>query len=136
MTRSQTEIRYSGKEPGSLELVSRRIGVWTMLFLAFLWWSKARGAESPFHPLDLAPVYTTSFSNPPPEVTSIPSGSQIYGGVPFVIGGMLEVTGTDAARHGEFSPPEVRGISVQQNASRVHLLHGARHGLKDGIPLA
>src|SRR5206468_393725 len=47
-----------------------------------------------------------------------------------------EITGTDAASHGEFLPPEVGGIPIHQTAQRVHLLHGAMHGHTDGAPLA
>ncbi|HMC28279.1 MAG TPA: carboxypeptidase-like regulatory domain-containing protein, partial [Verrucomicrobiae bacterium] len=56
--------------------------------------------------------------------------------MPFQIGGKLEVSGTDAARHGEFLPPQINGIPIDQQALRIQLLHGARHGQKDGTPLA
>ena len=37
---------------------------------------------------------------------------------------------------GEFRPTQVSGVRVGQKAARLHLLHGALHGGKDGVPLA
>ena len=52
------------------------------------------------------------------------------------MGGRIELTGMDAARVGSFAPSEIKGILVNQKAARLHLLHGALHGQRDGLPLA
>src|SRR6185369_9550417 len=89
-------------------------------------------AESTFHSVDLTRFYNGAVSTD----SSLPRGSQTIGGVPFLIGGKIEVTGMDAARHGEFLPTEIRGIVINAKGERLQLLHGARHGQKDGTPLA
>src|ERR1043166_6541999 len=91
-----------------------------------------QAAESTFHTIDLTRFYNGGASMD----TNLPQGSQTIGGVPFLIGGKIEVTGMDAARHGEFLPTEIRGIAVNAKGQRLQLLHGARHGQKDGTPLA
>lgn len=93
------------------------------------------GATPQFSPIDLSGFYTSGFSNNTSALAGLPQGRQMLGGVPFVIGGKVEVTGTDAARHGEFLPPQISGIPINQKALRIELLHGARHGQKDGTPL-
>src|SRR5437660_2051682 len=122
-------------------------GLWRSGVHALLWmlalvcfFTKAHGAPNParsqFSQVDLADFYTLNFSNIIPQFREMPRGPQTLGGVPFVIGGKIEITGTDAARHGEFLPPQITGIPINQKASRIELLHGARQGQKDGTPLA
>src|SRR4051794_37586550 len=91
-----------------------------------------RAAEGGFQTIDLTRFYNGSLAAESP----LPQGSQTLGGVPFVIGGKIEVTGIEAARHGEFLPSEIVNIAVNAKGPRLHLLHGARHGQKDGTPLA
>src|SRR5205814_6317743 len=98
--------------------------------------SRAEAAPSPFQPLDLARFYNASLTQAVENASEFPQGTQILGGTPFVIGGKLEVTGLDAASHGEFLPPQIEGVAVNQKFTRLHLLHGASHGQKDGTPLA
>ena len=42
------------------------------------------------------------------------------------LGGGIGLTGLNAARNGDFQPAEITGIPVNQKASRLHLLLGAR----------
>src|SRR5438093_4299094 len=72
--------------------------------------SRAEAAPSPFQPLDLARFYNASLTQAVENASEFPQGTQILGGTPFVIGGKLEVTGLDAASHGEFLPPQIEGI--------------------------
>lgn len=94
--------------------------------------------KSAFQPVDLSAFYHETFTNLPVARpwNQIPRGAQNLGGVPFNIGGKLEVTGMDAARHGVFRNARVAGIPAGSKAARLHLLHGAAHGLKDGVPMA
>jgi len=89
------------------------------------------------HPVDLSPLCAAAFSNSPsPQSWSaLPRGAQTFGGVPFRIDGKLEVTGLDDARNGEFHPTRI-AIPIGRKATRLHLLHGADHDDKDGVPLA
>ena len=105
-------------------------------FVVISFLGKAQAGSALFSPVDLSSSYTSSFDKITPEFPGLPRGSQTLGGVPFQIGGKLEITGTDAARHGEFLPPQINGIPINQQALRIELLHGARHGQKDGTPLA
>src|SRR4051812_14245557 len=91
-----------------------------------------RAADPGFSKVDLARFYTTPLSDASP----LPRGEQTLGGVPFSLGGKVELTGLDAARHGEFRPSEIVGVPVNRKAQRIHVLHGALHGEKDGTPLA
>ena len=94
-------------------------------------------AAPSFQTVDLTRFYTA----PLPAATqspwnSIPAGPQTLGNTPFLIGGKLEVTGLDAARAGDWLPPRVGPIPIGARARRLHVLHGAAHGLKEGVPLS
>src|SRR5256885_7692244 len=133
-------MKRIGSEQGSqtcppLAAWCRACLVW-FAFVVVSFFGKAQAGSAPFSLVDLSALYTSSFDKIAPEFRGLPRGSQTLGGVPFQIGGKLEVTGTDAARHGEFLPPQINGIPINQQALRIELLHGARHGQKDGTPLA
>src|SRR5207247_2490776 len=42
----------------------------------------------------------------------------------------------DDARNGDFHPPVISNIPVGSKAGRLHLVHGADHDERDGVPLA
>jgi peroxiredoxin len=90
-----------------------------------------------YFPVDLSALAATAFSNSPlPQSWSaLPRGSQTFGGVPFRIDRKLALTGLDATRNGEFHPTRVT-VPLGRKAARLHLLHGADHDDKDGVPLA
>jgi len=94
----------------------------------------AQPAASGFRSVDLSGHFNVS--NGPPSKAVFPQGAQTLGGVPFVLGGRVQVTGLDATRNGELQPAQITGVHVGQKAARLHLLHGALHGVKDGVPLA
>ena len=96
----------------------------------------ARAQAAAFHSLDLSAAYTTSFSEALPDAQRFPAGSNTFNGVPFHVGGRIDLAGMDAARNGAFAPTEVTRIPVNVKARRLHLLHGAWRGQRDGIPLA
>src|SRR3954469_26021994 len=92
---------------------------WHIVYLLLLLISTSLNAQPSaalYKTLDLSAYYTSSFSNALPPAVSFPQGSQRFGGVPFKIDGKIELTGTDAARHGEFHPTQIIGIPVNQKA--------------------
>jgi hypothetical protein len=119
---------------------NRRDILWGVVALAALVWccgsGMARAQAAAFHPLDLSTVYTTSFVEALPDAQRFPTGSNTFNGVPFQVGGRIDLAGIDAARNGAFAPTEVTRIPVNRKAHRLHLLHGALHGQREGIPLA
>ncbi len=86
-------------------------------------------AAPDFRPLNLTAVFNQTNAVLLPEKATLR-------GVPFALGGSVQITGMDAARRGEFWPAAVTGVPVNQKAGRLHLLHGAHHGARDGTPLA
>src|SRR5947209_1105854 len=95
-------------------------------------------AGGDYHPADLSALCAATLSNSssPQSWSALPRGAQMFGGVPFRIDGKLEVTGLDDARNGEFYPTRLANIPIGRKAARLHLLHGADHDDKDGVPLA
>jgi hypothetical protein len=93
---------------------------------------------SRFRTLNLGTYYTQPFTNQWKRKpwSQLPRGLQTFDGIPFQIGGKLELTGLEAARHGDFKPSQVTGIPLQQQAEWIILLHGAIHGHKEGTPMA
>jgi uncharacterized GH25 family protein len=115
---------------------------WLILLAAWLTTSLAAAADPPkagdFLPLDLGPVRTKVVSNAPisKSWSALPVGLQTFDGVPFQIGGPIELTGIDDASNGEFHPPRLPAITLGRKAARLHLLHGTVRGDKDGVPIA
>ncbi len=90
-----------------------------------------------FQPVNLSGIAQSSTNAPvEPSWASLPRGPQTFNGVPFRLEGPLAVTGLDDARQGDFHPPRLANIPVGQKAARLHLLHGANHDDKDGVPTA
>src|SRR5262245_41967156 len=123
MKHQKNEQRVGGRISGLASLA--------VLFLLCACVIPGRAAVQPFRPVDLSALYTTAFSNAP-EPMPFPRGDQTFEGVPFRIGGRIELTGMEAARHGAFLPAEVTGIPVGQTVRRFHLLVGALYGRRDG----
>jgi hypothetical protein len=112
---------------------------WVWWLGAFLWCVCGHTevhAQTGFRPIDLAPHYTSTFSEAVSENAPFPKGKQTFDGITFNLGGRIELTGMDAARFGSFAPTKITGIPINQKAARLHLLHGALHGQRDGLPLA
>lgn len=70
-----------------------------------------------------------------PSVAAIPTGRHTYGGVPFEMSSPWLVTGLDDARNGDYNPPRSARLPVGRKADRVHLLFGAHHDDKIGVPI-
>jgi hypothetical protein len=88
-------------------------------------------------PVELGPFYSCSTSNAiamgglrdhPNNLGSFPTGTNVFGGVRFVVGGMIQLGGGYAR--------QAPGIKVGAKASRLHLLHGTGGLVDDGTEIA
>lgn len=104
--------------------------------LVFMTCSVAHARGAAFHSVDLSAAYAQSTAETGIGIPGLPMGSNQFHGVPFQVTGRIEITGMDAARHGAFAPPELVNIPINRKGTRLHLLHGALHGQREGIPLA
>jgi hypothetical protein len=84
--------------------------------------------------IDLSPYCTASLTdslNSPASVkennlASLPKGRQVLAGVPFEVGGVVQLSGSKNLEWGRTEFPEaVKNIKLGQKAKRFHLLHGA-----------
>ena len=116
------------------------------LFLLQLLGSLSAGgaAAGTFETLDLS-AGSITHGPPPGSAQSVsgmpgpaplPLGQQTFHQIPFVLRGWAPVTGMDDARAGDYYPPRVGPLKVGRRADRLHLLVGAVHDEKDGIPVA
>lgn len=96
---------------------------------------RARAGPRGVFPVDLTPP-GAAIAPPAPLWPALPQRALTNGGVPFRPGEPVAVTGLDAARRGDFFPTRVAGLAVRRKAARLHVLHGADHSDKDGVPLA
>ena len=96
--------------------------------------------------IDLSHFYTASLTdslNSPAQVkennlASLPKGRQVFSGVPFEVGGVVQLSGKKNLEWGRSEYPElVKDIKVGKKAKRFHLLHGAGGVYdKDGVTIA
>jgi hypothetical protein len=97
------------------------------------------GQPPRFHAVDLTKYYDKEAGSWPAgsSWSAVPWGNHTYDGVPFELGGIVEVTGIDAARNiGEVFPGRYTGIPVGRTAPWIHLVHGAGWKEADGVPIA
>jgi hypothetical protein len=113
----------------------------TIALLSFLLETvAARGADAggSFHPVDLTAHYNQlpgSFS--PGGCWSLaPMGRQVFDGVPFELGGVMELTGLGAARDGFIFPGRHTDISVGCKGAWIHVFQGAGYAAEDGTVIA
>ncbi len=95
------------------------------------------GAEVSFKSIDLTDYYDKKAGSWPARTSwsAVPWGNQTCDGVSFEWGGILEVTGIDAARvMGEVFPGRLTGIPVGSAAPWIHLVHGVGWREADGVP--
>ena len=94
--------------------------------------------------IDLSPYYTAKLTdslNSPASVREnnlaiLPKGRQIFCGVPFQVGGILQLSGKKIQEWGRKEYPEaINGIKIGHRCQRLHLLHGAG-GVYDGYGVA
>jgi len=100
------------------------------------------GAESQaandFHPLDFSKFYNRRSDGFEAGTawTAVPWGRQTFDGIPFQLGGILDLTGMGAARDGFVFPGGYSGIPVRRKAEWIHLLHGTGYDESDGRAIA
>ena len=84
--------------------------------------------------IDLSKYFTaqlTNSLNSPSSVTennlaTLPKGRQVFSGVPFEVGGLLQLSGKKLQEWGRNEYPEsITGIKLGKRCQRLHLLHGA-----------
>ena len=94
----------------------------------------AENATSKATRIDLSKYFTaqlTNSLNSPSSVTennlaSLPKGRQVFSGVPFEVGGLLQLSGKKLQEWGRNEYPEsITGIKLAKRCQRLHLLHGA-----------
>jgi hypothetical protein len=101
--------------------------------------AKSARPEPGFHPVELSNYYDKRAGSWPAGTSwsAVPWGQHTYDGVPFDCGGILEVTGVDAARQvGEVFPGRYTGIPVGSAGAWIHLVHGVGWKEADGVPIA
>ncbi len=114
-----------------------KLGTWLALWLLA---TAARGADngSFFHPVDLTPYYNQRPDTFPSGGcwTKVPMGPQVFAGVPFKMGGVMELTGLGAARDGSIFPGRHTDIPVGCQAAWIHLVQGVGYAADDGVAIA
>jgi len=83
-------------------------------------------------PIDLKPYVNAALTDSPASpagnydnnLAELPSGLNVYGGVPFDVEGLIQLGGKSliSAFHKNF-PAEVDGIAIHQRFKKIHLLH-------------
>ncbi|MHB1305763.1 MAG: M56 family metallopeptidase, partial [Limisphaerales bacterium] len=93
--------------------------------------------DAPFRPLNLARYYVTHWDAIKPGTSwdAVPKGRQTFDGVPFEVGGLLELSGMGVLRENKRFPSRVEGIPVGGRVGGLHLLHGAAYDAPDGTPI-
>lgn len=93
--------------------------------------------DAPFRPLNLARHYVTHWDAIKPGTSwdAAPKGRQTFDGVPFEVGGLLELSGMGVLRENKRFPSRVEGIPVGGRVGGLHLLHGAAYDATDGTPI-
>lgn len=66
----------------------------------------------------------------------IPQGRQVYGGVPFLVDGSIQLFGEGPLQFKETNPMSVTGIPVKRAFARLHFLGGTAFETTPGEPVA
>jgi len=100
--------------------------------------TKSPGPDLGFQPVDLSSNYNKLAGSWPAGScwSVVPWGHHTYDGVPFECGGIMELTGIDAARQiGEVFPGRYTDIPIGSAAAWIHLVHGVGWKEADGVPI-
>src|SRR5438552_1040523 len=100
--------------------------------------SQVNQPAADFHPVDLSMSYSRKSDTFEAGTawSAVPWGRQRLDGIPFRLGGILELTGMGAAGDGWVYPGGYTGIRVARKAEWIHLLHGTGYDEKDGVAIA
>jgi RNA polymerase sigma factor (sigma-70 family) len=83
--------------------------------------------------IDLRPYINTALTDSPASgignngnnLAELPSGTNIYAGVPFDVEGLIQLDGTNMLMFGKHYPIEVDNVRINQRCVKIHLFHGA-----------
>jgi RNA polymerase sigma factor (sigma-70 family) len=83
-------------------------------------------------PINLAPYYNAKLSDglvrgKINSLAALPSGVNLYGGVPFDVEGAIYLMGGGIARFDKVVPKEVDGIHVGYRCRKIYLFHGEQY---------
>lgn len=83
------------------------------------------------HEIDLTAFYTSPLEQawqgvPGDDLSSLPSGSQSFGGIEFDVRGIVQLKGKPSAL--DKYPSEVKGIPIHQRCQHLYFLHAATFG--------
>ncbi len=98
----------------------------------------APAAASACAPLSLTDFYVTRWDTIPPGTswTAVPKGRQEFDGIPYDLGGLIELTGLGALGDDKGLPSRVSEIPVGRKATFLHLIHGTAYAAPEGTPMA
>ena len=83
--------------------------------------------------IDLRPYVNTALTDSPAagfgnngnNLSELPSGTNVYAGIPFEVEGLIQLDGTNMLMVGKHYPAEVDNIRINQRCVKIHLFHGA-----------
>ena len=83
--------------------------------------------------IDLKPYINVALTDSPASrignnennLAELPSGTHVFGGVPFDVEGLIQLDGTNMMMFGKHYPAEVDNIRINQRCAKIHLFHGA-----------
>lgn len=83
--------------------------------------------------INLKPYMNEALTNSPASIKGIrdnnlaelPSGTHVFGGVPFDVQGFVQLYGSNMAGFRKSFPAAVNDIPINRKCARLHLLHGA-----------
>ena len=83
--------------------------------------------------IDLRPYINMALTDSPASgignngnnLAELPSGTNIYAGVPFDVEGLIQLDGTNMLMFKKHYPAEVDNIRINRRCAKIHLFHGA-----------
>jgi RNA polymerase sigma factor (sigma-70 family) len=83
--------------------------------------------------IDLKPYINTALTDSPASrignnednLAELPSGTHVFGGVPFDVEGLIQLDGTNMMMFKKHYPAEVDNIPINRRCAKIYLFHGA-----------
>jgi RNA polymerase sigma factor (sigma-70 family) len=83
--------------------------------------------------IDLKPYINTALTDSPASrignnednLGELPSGTHVFGGVPFDVEGLIQLDGTNMMMFKKHYPAEVDNIPINRRCAKIYLFHGA-----------
>ena len=112
------------------------LGVVVLAILAIAGLTRGHRVVAPPSVIDLKPYYVTTFSADSTTPYANLAGRQMIDGLPFDIGGEIELYGLSQAQRNVSQPPSVTGIKIGRTFDELHLIHAWRWREYPGCPVA